>query len=145
MSNQITNKINLKTTIKTIPTVIINKKPVKKLKAKKNHVKFNKISTERILEKPIIILEKNIKKLSDSTIKTCAQKNYQEVETTAKNSLTDLTNILAQSAEYLTNAYFSFAQNNLDRTVKATKAMLAVRTFDEAVKLQRGFLHNNID
>ncbi len=142
MSNK---KTNLTTAIKTMPTVTINKKPVKKLAANKSHIKPNKISTEKILEKPIIILEKNIKKLPDSTVKIYNKKNHQEVKTAAKNSLNDFANILAQSTEGLTNAYFSFTQNNLDLTVKATKAMLAVKAFDEAVKLQADIFHTNTE
>lgn len=61
------------------------------------------------------------------------------------NSTVQALNIFAKSAEEISKAYFSFAQNALENNIKATKSLFSCRNAQEAFELQNNIARTNLD
>ena len=95
------------------------------------------------IESAVAATKENVEKASGATLKS--YDDATDLNKSNLDALTASTNIWTKGVEDMTKAYFSFAQSNIDNAFAAGKAMMAVKTVEEAVELQSDLTRNNVD
>ncbi len=83
-----------------------------------------------------------------TTAKTAETVIIDEAVATGKKTVEqaiDATNSWNKGVEEMGKAYFAFAQNNIETAISASKAIMAVKTVNEAVELHSYLTRNNVD
>ena len=98
---------------------------------------------KKTVEQAVTATKENVEKASTATLK--GYDEAAEINKSNMDAMTVAANIWSKGVEELGKAYFAFTQNNIDAAVSASKAMMAVKTVNEAVELQSDLTRNSVD
>ena len=98
---------------------------------------------KKTVEQAVAATKENVEKASSATLK--GYDEAAQINKTNVDAITATANIWSKGVEELNKAYFAFTQNSIETAVSASKAMMAVKTVNDAVELQSNLTRNSFD